>query len=182
MSDVTQPVYFLRLAQSIDRTFNDLPQAEHLRRGDDISPAIESVVSDIAYYMIEISEELATSNRHESETSSPYGHAERSGTAVLALCAVPLGAALAHLGHVIDRLGFLHENIRHSSTGRTPAPDDVRRVLQEHLDHTGTALRAAAQHLRNKATRLSSQRSTGAATASPRPSAPPAVPDSGRGH
>ncbi|MFJ6752183.1 hypothetical protein ACIQNI_28970 [Streptomyces sp. NPDC091266] len=167
MPDITRPDYFLQLARTLDRVFDDLPQAEHLRRGDDISPAIHTVVSDIGYILTELSEELATSNRHESEAPSGYSHAERSGTAALTQCAIPLGVALAHLGQMIDRLGFLHESIRHSSTGRTPAPDDVRLVLQEHLDHTGTALRAGAQQLRGKATQLSRPLSASTATTTP---------------
>ncbi|WP_435058187.1 hypothetical protein [Streptomyces sp. bgisy060] len=181
MPDISHPVYFLRLARSVDRTLNDLPEAEHLRRGDDISPAVESMVVDIAHYLIETSEELTTSNRHEAEIPSAHGHAERSGTAALTRCAVPLGTALAHLSQVIERLGFLHENIRHSSTQRTPAPDNVRRVLQEHLDHTGNALRTAAQHLRDHAAQLSHPPSRGAMTAPSRPTAPAAAPHVTRG-
>ncbi|MFI8880276.1 hypothetical protein [Streptomyces sp. NPDC055243] len=78
MPDITRPDYFLQLARSLDRIFDDLPQAEDLRRGDDISPAIHTMVSDIGYVLTEISEELATSNRHESEAPSAYGHAERA--------------------------------------------------------------------------------------------------------
>ncbi|MFG2836442.1 hypothetical protein ACGFYE_15770 [Streptomyces zaomyceticus] len=181
MPDISHPVYFVRLARSVDRTLDDLPEAEHLRQGDDISPAIQSVVSDIAYYLIEISEELATSNRHEAEIPSAHGHAERSGTAALSRCAAPLGTALAHLGQVIERLGFLHENIRHSSTKRTPAPDDVRHVLQEHLDHTGTALGTAAQHLRDHAAQLSQAPSVSTRTAPAHPVAPPAATSPPRG-
>ncbi|GGS92935.1 hypothetical protein GCM10010254_11070 [Streptomyces chromofuscus] len=156
MPDITRPDYFLQLARSLDRIFDDLPQAELLRRGDDISPLIHTVVSDLSYVLTEISEELATSNRHESEAPSAYSRAERSGTAALTQCAIPLGAALAHLGQVIDRLGFLHENTRQSATGpRTPAPGDMQLVLQGHLDQAGTTLRTAAQQLRSKATQLS---------------------------
>ncbi|OII69621.1 MULTISPECIES: hypothetical protein [unclassified Streptomyces] len=181
MPDITHPVYFIRLARSIDRTLNDLPEAEHLRRGDDISPAIQSMVGDIAHYVIEISEELETSNRHEAEIPSAHGHAERSGTAALTRCAAPLGTALAHLGQVIERLGFLHENIRHSSTKRTPTPDAVRHVLQEHLDHTGTALRTAAQHLRDHAAQISRARSVSTTTSPAHPVAPPAATNPPRG-
>ncbi|MFT9784674.1 hypothetical protein ACMZ5E_00335 [Streptomyces rhizosphaericola] len=181
MPDLSHPVYFIRLARSIDRTLNDLPDAEHLRQGDDISPAIESMVGDIAHYLIEISEELAASSRHEAEIPSAYSHAERSGTAALTRCAAPLGTVLAHLGQVIERLGFLHENIRHSSTKRTPAPDDVRHVLQEHLDHTGTALRMAAQHLRGKAAQISHPPSISTMTAPSHPTAPTAAPHVTRG-
>ncbi|MFD6343421.1 hypothetical protein ACFWF9_01680 [Streptomyces roseolus] len=181
MPDVSHPVYFIRLARSIDRTLNDLPDAEHLRQGDDISPAIESMVGDIAHYLIEISEELATSNRHEVEIPLAYGHAERFGTAALTRCAAPLGTALAHLGQVIERLGFLHENIRHSSTQRTPAPGNVRNILQEHLDHTGTALRTAAQHLRGYAAQLSQKPSVSTTTAPAHPVARPAATNPPRG-
>ncbi|MFF5491341.1 hypothetical protein [Streptomyces virginiae] len=152
--DITSPDYFLQLARSLDRVFDDVPQAEHLRRGDDITPDIHTVVGDIGVILTEICEELATSNRHESENLTGYSHAERFGTAALAQCATPLGTALAHLSQVVDRLGFLHENIRHSSTGRTPPPSDVRLVIQEHLDQASTALRTAAQQLRGKATEL----------------------------
>ncbi|MFJ5546703.1 hypothetical protein [Streptomyces sp. NPDC093225] len=112
------------------------------------------MVGDIGIILTDISEELATSNRHESESLAAYSHAERFGTAALAQCAIPLGTSLAHLSHVVDRLGFLHENLRHSSTMRTPPPTDVRLVIQEHLDQAGSALRDAAQQLRGKATEL----------------------------
>ncbi|MFD9817478.1 hypothetical protein [Streptomyces violascens] len=182
MPDITRPDYFLQLARSLDRAFDDLPHAEELRRGDDISPAVYTVVSDVGYVLTEISEELATSNRHESESPSAYGHAERSGTAALAQCAIPLGAALAHLGHAIDRLGFLHENLRHSSTSRTPAPRDIQLVLQEHLDEAGTNLRTAAQQLRSKATQLAHPPRSRAATVRGRsePVPPAAAPHPGR--
>ncbi|BAU88019.1 hypothetical protein SLA_7153 [Streptomyces laurentii] len=167
MPDITRPDHFLQLARTLDRVFDDLPQAEHLRRGDDISPAIHSVVSDIGYILTEISEELTTSNRHDYEGWG-HGPAERFGTAALTQCAPPLGTALAHLGRIVDRLGFLHENVRHSSTARTPTPGDVRLVLQEHLDHVGTALRTAAQQLRGTATQLSRTTSSHARATSAR--------------
>ncbi|MEU7166620.1 hypothetical protein ACH4PU_33750 [Streptomyces sp. NPDC021100] len=156
MPDITSPDYFLRLARSLDRIFDDLPQAERVRRGDDISAAVHTVVTNTGHVLTEISEELATSSRHEAEAPSAYSHAERSGTAALTQCAVPLGTALAHLSQVIGHLGFLHENTRHSATGpRTPAPDDVQLSLQSHLDQAGSTLRTAAGQLRSNATQLS---------------------------
>ncbi|MGY4968344.1 hypothetical protein ACWGCC_03815 [Streptomyces nigrescens] len=165
MGDITHPDYFLQLARTVDGAFDELPQTEELRRGDDISPAIQTAVGGISHMLTEISEELVTSNRHESQARSSYSLAERSGTAALTKCAVPLGVSLAHLGQVISRLGFLHENIRHSSTERTPAPDDVQLVLQEHLDRARTGLLTAAHHLRVTATQLSRPHPTRTATA-----------------
>ncbi|MEV6730715.1 hypothetical protein [Streptomyces sp. NPDC051364] len=138
----------------MDRVFDDLPRAEELRRGDDITPDIHNVVGDITVILNEVCEELASGNRHEAESLTGYSHPERFGTASLAQCAPPLGTALVHLSQVVDRLGFLHENIRHSSTGRTPPPGDIRIVIQEHLDQASTSLRAAAQQLRAKATEI----------------------------
>ncbi|MCY0940236.1 MULTISPECIES: hypothetical protein [Streptomyces] len=138
----------------MDRVFDDVPKAEELRRGDDVTPDLHTVVGDIGVILAEICEELTTSSRHEFENLTGYSHAERFGTAALAQCAPPLGTALAHLSQVVDRLGFLHENIRHSSTERTPPPGDVRVVIQDHLDQASTALRTAAQQLRGKATEI----------------------------
>lgn len=152
--DITSPDYFLQLARTVDRVFDGLPKAEELRRGDDISPAIHNMVSDIGVILTEVCEELATGNRHEAENLTGYGHPERFGTASLAQCAPPLGTALAHLSQVVDRLGFLHENVRHSSTGRTPPPGDTGLVIQEHLDQASTFLRTAAQQLRGKASEI----------------------------
>lgn len=112
------------------------------------------MVGDIGVILAEICEELTTSNRHESENLTGYSRAERFGTAALAHCAPPLGTALAHLSHVVDLLGFLHETIRHFSTERTPPPGDVRVVIQDHLDKASTALRTTAQQLRGKATEI----------------------------
>ncbi|WP_181923993.1 hypothetical protein [Streptomyces inhibens] len=53
MPDLAHPDYFLRLARALDRIITDLPQADHVRRGNDISPAVHSVVTDISHVLTE---------------------------------------------------------------------------------------------------------------------------------
>ncbi|MFD7320603.1 hypothetical protein ACFV9D_05850 [Streptomyces sp. NPDC059875] len=156
MPDIANPDYFLQLARTLDRMTADVPTAEQLQRGDDISPAIRTMVSDAGCVLIEISEELATSYRHEILHRLTHGPAERFGTAALAQCAVPLGTALSHLGHVVERLGFIHGHVLQPGTGaRIPVPLDFRQPLQEDLDRIASLLRTAAQQLRTNAVELS---------------------------
>lgn len=112
--DITNPDYFLQLARTVDKISNDLPKAEELRRGADITPDIHTMVGDLGVILTEVCEELATSSRYETQKLTHYTEYERFGTASLAQCAIPIGTALAHLSHVVDRLGFLHASIRHS--------------------------------------------------------------------
>ncbi|WP_405421492.1 hypothetical protein [Streptomyces erythrochromogenes] len=149
----------------MDKVFDDLPTSEELRRGHDITPKVHTVVGDLSVILTEACEELVTGSRYETQKLTHYNAYERFGTASLAQCAIPLGTALAHLSHVVDRLGFLHENIRHSSTGRTAPPDDVRMVIQAYLDLVGTDLRMAAQQLRGKSTEISRMIATRSAVA-----------------
>lgn len=111
MPDIADPRYFQQLARTLDRITAELPTAEQLRRGDDISPAIRTLISDVGCLLTEISEELVTSYRHEIYDRPAHGPAERYGTAALAQCATPLGASLGRLGQVIERLGFLHQHL-----------------------------------------------------------------------
>ncbi|MER6516650.1 hypothetical protein ABT246_07235 [Streptomyces sp. NPDC001553] len=152
--DITNPDYFLQLARTVDKISNDLPKAEELRRGADITPDIHTMVGDLGVILTEVCEELATTSRYETQKLTHYTDYERFGTASLAQCAIPIGTALAHWSHVVDRLGFLHASIRHSSTERTPPPDDVRVAIQAYLDLVGTDLGMAVQQLRGKATEI----------------------------
>ncbi|MEV5506573.1 hypothetical protein [Streptomyces orinoci] len=156
MPDITHPEYFLQLARTLDRMTADLPAAGQLQRGDDITPAIQKLIGDASCVLMEISEELTTSYRDEVLHRPSHGPVERFGTAALAQSAVPLGMALSHLGHVTERLGFLHGHLLQPAVGkRIPIPLDARQPLQERLDLVAPLLRTAAQQLRTNAAELS---------------------------
>ncbi|MEU9280285.1 hypothetical protein [Streptomyces sp. NPDC048341] len=173
MPDIADPRYFHQLAHTLDRITAQLPTTEQLRRGDDVTPAISTLVSDTGHILTEISEELATSYRHEVYDRPAHGPAERHGTAALTQCAVHLGAVLGHLGQVIERLGFLHQHILQPGSGpRIPAPPSTRDVLQNQLDQVAGLLRTGAQQLRTNSEDLSRTRTSRPIAGTPSPSPP----------
>ncbi|MEU1629249.1 hypothetical protein ABZ746_28820 [Streptomyces sp. NPDC020096] len=153
--DITHPEYFHQLARTIDKVSAELPRAEHLRRRDDITPAIHSAISDLGYILAEISNELATSTRFDNTGPSAYTRAERSGTAALTRSAPALGTALGHLAQVVERLGFLHELPQDSRTRgaerRNLHLPGVQAWLQTYLDSTRSNLTTASRGLRKHA-------------------------------
>ncbi|MEU9189218.1 hypothetical protein AB0D14_32680 [Streptomyces sp. NPDC048484] len=173
MPDIADPRYFHQLAHTLDRITAELPTAEQLRRGDDISPAIHTLVGDTGCILADISAELATSCRHEVYDRPAHGPAERHGTAALTQCAVHLGAVLGHLGQVIERLGFLHQHLLQPGSGpRIPTPAPERDTLHNHFGQVATLLRTGAQQLRTTSEELSRIRTSPPTAGTPSPSPP----------
>ncbi|MEU9246590.1 hypothetical protein [Streptomyces sp. NPDC048385] len=176
MPDIADPRYFHQLAHTLDRITAELPTAKQLRRGDDISPAIRTLVSDTSSILTEISEELAASCRHEVYDRPAHGPAERYGTAALTQCAVHLGAVLGHLGQVIEQLGFLHQHLLQPGSGpQIPAPDSARDTLQNQLGQVAKLLRTGAQQLRTSSQELSRIRTSPPTAGTPSASPPAAA-------
>ncbi|MFF4256631.1 hypothetical protein ACFY1L_36140 [Streptomyces sp. NPDC001663] len=177
MPDIADPRYFQQLARTLDRITAELPRAEQLRRGDDISPAIRTLISDLGFILTEISEELETSYRHEVYDRPAHGPAERYGTFALAQCAPSLGASLGHLGQVVERLGFLHQHVLQPANGpRTPIPASVREPLQGHLYQVAELVRAGAGQLRTASEELSRTRTARFTSGTPSAAAPDTPP------
>jgi hypothetical protein len=182
MPDIADPRYFQQLARTLDRITAQMPTAQQLRRGDDISPAIRTLVSDIGYILTEISEELKTSYRHEVYDRPAHGPAERYGTTALAQCATPLGAALGHLGQVIEQLGFLHQHLlQPANSPRIPTPASVREPLQDHLGQVTELLRTGTRHLRTSSDELSRIRTARSMSGTPSVTTPDTRPRLSRG-
>lgn len=182
MPDIADPRYFQQLARTLDRITAELPTAEQLRRGDDISPAIRTLVGDVGYILTEISEELETSYRHEVYERPTHGPAERYGSAALARCATPLGAALGHLGQVIEQLGFLHQHLlQPANSPRIPTPASAREPLQGHLDQVAGLMRTGARQLRTSSDELSRIRTARSTSGTPSAAAPDTRPRSRSG-
>jgi hypothetical protein len=182
MPDIADPRYFQQLARTLDRITAELPTAEQVRRGDDISPAIRTLISDVGCILTEISEELESGYRHEVYDRTAHGPAERYGTAALAQCATPLGASLGRLGQVVERLGFLHQHLlQPANSPRIPIPASAREPLQGHLDQVAVLVRAGAQQLRTASDELSRIRTSRFASGTPSAVAPDTPPRSRRG-
>ncbi|MFF0740559.1 hypothetical protein ACFYVL_09165 [Streptomyces sp. NPDC004111] len=171
MPDITHPEYFRRLARTVGRISKELPRAQHLKRGDDITPAIHTAVSDLGYILAEITSELVASAHYDRTEPAAYTQAERSGTAALTRSAPALGAALGHLAQIVERLGHLHEMspapAADSAARHHPHPPGVQNWLQIYLDSTRSNLAAARQQLHKHAVQGSTTAASRTATSPP---------------
>ncbi|MFB7270770.1 hypothetical protein [Streptomyces sp. NPDC056244] len=153
-TDVGDPDYLLHFAGRISRYALRLP--DFRTSGDDVlTEQIHDRIADLG----DLLTVLAFEHYLQRQEAARFPHwdtqARRRGTAALTGAAQPVGHALADLGAVVERLGFLHETAEYAPTAEhTDAVRSARDVIRGRLASARSHLNAAARRLSEDAEQL----------------------------